>query len=144
MAAIIPISDRRAGLALVLALLGVPSMGVTLPAAVWLGWGAVRQRTLSSGAEPAMGFLALSVSGIGLLFVHQAAARFADALGRPGSLIAAVWAAALALGLVVLAAASLRIHPERRAVVLTVRAAMAAAVAAGIGLMVQLIAVVDA
>jgi hypothetical protein len=143
MAAIIPISDRRARLALILAVLGVPSMGVTLPAAVWLGWGAVRQRHLSSGAEPAMGFLALSVSGIGVLFVQQAAVRFAEALGRPGSLVAAAWAAALAAALCVLALASLRIHPERRGAVLTVRAAMAAAVAAGIGVLVQLVATVD-
>jgi hypothetical protein len=144
MSAIIPLSDRRARLALILAILGVPSMGVTLPAASWLGWGAVRQQHLSSGAEPAMGFLALTLSGIDLLFVHQAAERFAEALGPPGSFVAATGAAGLAAGLVLLAVASLRIHPERRAVVLAVRAAMTASVAAGVALLVQLIVAVGA
>jgi hypothetical protein len=142
--AIIPLSDRRARLALILALLGIPSMGITLPAAAWLGWGAVRQQRLSSGAEPAMGFLALVVSGIDLLFVHQAAQRFADALGPAGSFVAITWAAGLAAGLLLLSVASLRIHPERRAVVLAVRAAMTASIAAGSALLVQLIAAVGA
>ena len=80
MAAILPISDRRARLSLILALLGLPSMGVTLPAAVSLGSGALRQQRLASGAEPAMGFLALVVAGIDVLFIQHAAVRMAAAL----------------------------------------------------------------
>ena len=53
MATVMPISDRRARLAFILAVLGVPSLGITIPAAIWLGVGAVRGRRLSSGAEPA-------------------------------------------------------------------------------------------
>jgi len=62
-ATVIPITDRRARLALLLAVLGVPSLGITVPAAVWLGVSAVRQQRLSSGGEPAMGFIALVVAG---------------------------------------------------------------------------------
>jgi hypothetical protein len=141
MAAIVPLSDRRARLSLILALLGVPSMGVTLPAAVWLGSGAVRQQRLASGAEPAMGFLALVVTGLDALFIQQAAARFADALGSSRSWVVASWAVGLAVAIIALALSSLRIHPERRGTVLAVRAGMAASVAGGTALLVQLTAV---
>ena len=70
MATVMPISDRRARLAFILAVLGVPSLGITVPAAIWLGVGAVRGRRLSSGAEPAMGFIALVIAG--LLLVARA------------------------------------------------------------------------
>ncbi|MBA3737980.1 MAG: hypothetical protein H0W97_05390 [Actinobacteria bacterium] len=42
MANVMPISDRRARLALILAVLGVPSLGITVPSAIWLGFRAVR------------------------------------------------------------------------------------------------------
>jgi hypothetical protein len=142
MAAIVPISDRRARLSLILALLGIPSMGVTLPAAVWLGSEAIRQRRLSSGAEPAMGFLALVVTAIDLLFIHPAAARLVEVLGPSGAWVGAGWAIGLAAAVVALALSSLRIHPERRGVVLAVRGAMIVSVAGGAALLVQLLAVI--
>ncbi|HET9671818.1 MAG TPA: hypothetical protein VFQ40_03095, partial [Actinomycetota bacterium] len=103
MAAIVPISDRRARLALLLALVGLPSLGVTLPAAVVLGTGALRQRRLTSGAEPATGFLALVVTGIDALFVHQALTRLAEATGPEGTLATAGVAIGLAGAIVLLA-----------------------------------------
>jgi hypothetical protein len=143
MAAIIPISDRRARLSLILALLGMPSLGVTLPAAVWLGSGAVRQQRLASGAEPAMGFLALVISGIDVLFVLQIAARSVDTLGPPGA-FAVSWGVGLAAAVLVLALSSLRTHPERTGTILAIRAAMIASVAGGTGLLAQLLAAVGA
>lgn len=137
-----PISDRRARLSVVLALLGLPSIGVTLPAAVWLGAGALRQQRLASGAEPVMGFLALVVTGIDLLFIHQAAVRIAAALGPPQAWVAATWAIGLAAAIVVFALASLRIHPERRGAVLVARGGLIAGIAGGTALLLQLLAVV--
>lgn len=142
MASIAPISDRRARMSLVLAVVGMPSFGVTLPAAVWLGAAALRQQRLSSGAEPVMGFLALVVTGIDVLFIHQAAVRLAGAVGAPAAWAAAGWAAALAAAILLCSAASLRIHPERRAAVLAVRGALIAGVAGGIALLFQLLSAV--
>ena len=70
-ATVMPISDRRARLALVLAVLGVPSLGITVPSAIWLGFRAVRQQRLSSGAEPAMGFIALVVAGLDIMTLNS-------------------------------------------------------------------------
>ncbi|HEX6399044.1 MAG TPA: hypothetical protein VF108_01065 [Actinomycetota bacterium] len=142
MAAILPISDRRARLSLILALLGLPSMGVTLPAAVSLGSGALRQQRLASGAEPAMGFLALVVAGIDVLFIQHAAVRMAAALGPSRTWVAASWAIGLAGAIVLLAFSSLRIHPERRGVGLVVRGALAASIAGGTALLLQGLALV--
>ncbi|MDQ4109159.1 MAG: hypothetical protein M3138_10195, partial [Actinomycetota bacterium] len=71
MATVSSISDRRARLVLILAVLGVPSLGITVPAALWLGVRAVRQQRLSSGGEPAMGFVALVVAGLDVMTLNS-------------------------------------------------------------------------
>ena len=140
---IVPISDRRARFALVLALLGVPSIGVTLPAAVWLGSGSVRQRRLASGAEPVMGFLALVISGLDVLFIDQALRRLFVATS-PGSAWAAIGGGvALAVAVLILVASSLRIHPERSAAVLATRAGLVASLGGGTAMFVRLLGVIQ-
>jgi hypothetical protein len=141
--AIAPITDRRARLALVLALLGLPSIGVTLPAAVWLGVGSVRQRRLASGAEPVMGFLALVLSAIGLLFIDQALRRLFVATGPEAAWAAIAGGGALALAVLVLAASSLRIHPERSGAVLATRAGLVASLGGGTAMFVRLLGVIQ-
>jgi hypothetical protein len=143
MAAILPISDRRARLSLILALLGFPSLGVTLPAAAWLGVGAVRQQRLSGWGEPAMGFLALVVTGLDLLFVQQVFAQLSAEAGPATAWAAAAWAAVLAMAVGIAAVSLLRIHPERRGVALTVRSAVAASAAGGTALFARLVAVIQ-
>ena len=140
---IVPISDRRARLALILALLGVPSIGVTLPAAIWLGFGSFRQRRLSSGAEPVTGFLALVISGIDLLFVDQALRRLFVATSPESAWAAIGGGVALAAAVVILAAASLKIHPERSAAVLATRAGLVASLGGGTAMFVRLIGVIQ-
>jgi hypothetical protein len=140
---IVPISDRRARLALILALLGVPSIGVTLPAALWLGLGAVRQRHLASGAEPVMGFLALVIGGIDLLFIDQGLRRLFAATPPE-----TVWGGiglgvVLAVAVMVLAASSLRIHPERSGAVLAARAGLVASLGGGTAMFVRLLGVIQ-
>jgi hypothetical protein len=140
---IVPISDRRARLALILALLGVPSIGVTLPAAVWLGVGAVRQRTLASGAEPVTGFLALVIAGIDLLFIDQGLRRvFAVTTEET------IWAGiglglVLAASVLVLVTTSLRLHPERSGAVLATRAGLVASLGGGTAMFVRLLGVIQ-
>jgi hypothetical protein len=140
---IVPISDRRARLALILALLGVPSIGVTLPAAVWLGVGAVRQRTLASGAEPVTGFLALVIAGIDLLFIDQGLRRvFAVTTEET------IWAGiglglVLATSVLVLVTTSLRLHPERSGAVLATRAGLVASLGGGTAMFVRLLGVIQ-
>lgn len=143
MSAIIPISDRRARLALILALLGVPSIGITLPAAVWLGLGALRQPRLASGGEPAMGFLALVVTGIDLLFVHQALLRLFEAIRPEAAWTAVGWGAVLCAVVVVLVGSSLRIHPERVGALVATRAALVASLAGGVAMFVRLLTVIQ-
>ena len=140
---IVPISDRRARLAVVLALLGVPSIGVTVPAAVWLGLGSVRQRRLSSGAEPVMGFLALVISGIDMLFIDQALRRLFVATSAGSFWTSIGGGIALAVAVVILAASSLRIHPERSAVVLAFRAGLVASLGGGTAMFVRLLGVIQ-
>jgi hypothetical protein len=142
MAAIVPLSDRRARLGLLLALLGLPSIGVTLPAAVWLGVGSLRQERLASGAEPAMGFLALAVTAIEGLFVHQALSRLFLVVGPEAAWGSVAWGGLLAAAVLVVAVRSLRIHPERRVAALGARAAMIASAAGGTVLLVRLISLV--
>lgn len=139
---ILPISDRRARLALILALLGVPSVGVTLPAAVWLGLGALRTRRLASGAEPAMGFLALVISGMGALFVEQGLLRLFQVGASDVAWAGVAWGIALAAAVVVLVASSLRIHPERYGAQLATRAGLVASLGGGTAMLVQLLAVI--
>ena len=140
---LVPISDRRARLALILALLGVLSIGVTLPAAAWLGVGAVRQRRLASGAEPVMGFLALVIGGIDLLFIDLAIRRL-FAVTPPE----AAWAGiglgvVLATAVVLLAVSSLHIHPERSGAVLAARAGLVASFGGGTAMFVRLLGVIQ-
>jgi hypothetical protein len=141
--AIVPISDRRARLALILALLGLPSIGVTLPAAFWLGVSAVRQRRLASGAEPVTGFLALVIGGIDLLFIDQALRRlFAVTPEETAWAGIALWAV-LAVAVVILVATSLRIHPERSGAVLAARAGLVASLGGGTAMFVRLLGVIQ-
>jgi hypothetical protein len=141
--AIVPISDRRARLALILALLGVPSIGVTLPAALWLGVGAVRQRYLVSGAEPVTGFLALVIGGIDLLFIDQGLRRWFEVTppetAWPGIGLGVLLAAAVVL----FVASSLRIHPERSGAVLAARAGLVASFGGGTAMFVRLLGAIQ-
>jgi len=140
---IVPISDRRARLALILALLGVLSIGVTLPAAVWLGVGAARQRRLASGAEPVTGFLALVICGLDLLFIDLAIRRLFE-VTPPGTAWAGIGlGVVLAAAMVVLVASSLRIHPERSDAVLAARAGLIASLGGGTAMFVRLLGVIQ-
>jgi hypothetical protein len=143
-AAIVPLSDRRARLGLLLSLLGVPSVGVTVPAAVWLGLGALRQQRLASGGEPAMGFLALAVAVLDAFFVHLALSRLFGAVGPSAAWASVAWGAALAAAVLVVAVRSLRIHPERRAAALVARSALVASAAGGMALLVRLVSLIQA
>lgn len=140
---IVPITDRRARLALILALLGLPSIGVTLPAAVWLGVGSVRQRRLASGAEPVTGFLALVLSAIDALFIDQALRRLFVTTTPEAAWAAIGGGVALAAAIVVLAATSLRIHPERSGALLAARAGLVASLGGGTAMCVRLLGVIQ-
>jgi hypothetical protein len=141
--ALVPISERRARLALILALLGLPSMGVTLPAAVWLGVGSVRLRRLASGAEPVMGFLALVISAIDVLFIDQALRRLFRVSPPEAVWVAIGGGALLAAAVVVLAVSSLRIHPERSGALLATRAGLVASLGGGTAMFVRLLGVIQ-
>ena len=140
---IVPISDRRARLALILALLGVPSIGVTLPAALWLGVGAVRQRRLASGAEPVMGFLALVIGGIDLSFINLAIRRLFEVTSAESAWAGIGVGVVLAGAVGVLVASALRLHPERSGAVLAARAGLVASLGGGTAMFVRLLAVIQ-
>lgn len=143
MATVIPISDRRARLALILAVLGVPSVGITIPAAVWLGIGAVRQRRLSSGGEPAMGFIALVVAGLDVMTLNSVLLRTFDIIDPHQAWIGIGSGVALATAVALCTASTLRIHPERWGALLVARAGLIGAMVGGTALFVRLIAVID-
>jgi hypothetical protein len=142
-ATVIPISDRRARLALILAVLGVPSLGITVPAAVWLGIGAVRQRRLSSGGEPAMGFIALVVAGLDVMTLNSVLLKTFDIIDPQQAWIGIGGGVALATVAVLCTASTLRIHPERWGALLVARAGLIGAMFGGTALFVRLIAVID-
>ena len=142
-ATVIAWSDRRARLALILAALGVPSFGVTLPAAVWLGASSVRQQRLASGGEPAMGFIALVFAGLGAMTLNVVLQKTFQELGAERTWLGIASIAALAALAFVCAGSILRTHPERRAALNTVRAGLAGATAGGAAVFVQLIAAFD-
>jgi hypothetical protein len=112
-ATVIPISDRRARLALILAVLGVPSLGITVPVAIWLGIGAVRQRRLSSGGEPAMGFIALVVAGLDVMTLNSVLLKTFVIIDPRQAWIGIGSGVALATAVAICTASTLRIHPER-------------------------------
>ena len=143
MATVIPWSDRRARLALILAMLCVPSMAVTAPAAIWLGLGAVRGQRVSSGAEPAIGFLAVALAGFGAFTINSVLLRTFEQLDPIQALGWFAWAVALAAIVTFCTALSLRIHPERRAAVLAARTGLVGAIAGGAALFVQLLGAID-
>jgi hypothetical protein len=142
-ATVIPISDRRARLALILAILGIPSLGVTVPAAIWLGAGAVRQQRLSSGGEPAMGFIALVVAGLDVMTLNSVLLKTFEVVDRQLVWSGIGWGLALATATAICTAATLRIHPERWGALLFARAGLIGAMVGGTALFVQLIAVID-
>jgi len=142
-ATVIPITDRRARLAFFLAALGVPSFGITVPAAVWLGVSSVRQRRLSSGTEPAIGFIALVIAGLDVMMLNPVLLRSFDILGPQQVWIGIGWAAVLATAAAVCTASTLRIHPERWGALLVARAGLIGAMAGGTALFVRLITVID-
>lgn len=142
MAAILPLSDRRARLAFVLAVLGLPSMGVTVPAAVWLGVGAVRQERLSSGGEPALGFLALVLASLDVITINPVVVRIFELIEPQHALVGIGTGIGLAVGVIAFTAATLRIHPERWAAVLAARAGLIAATAGGAVLFVRILALI--
>jgi hypothetical protein len=142
-ATVIPISDRRARLALILSVFGVPSLGVTVPAAIWLGAGAVRQERLSSGGEPAMGFIALVVAGLDVMTLNSVLLKTFQVVDRQLVWTGIGWGLALAAATAIFTAATLRIHPERWGAILFARAGLVGAMVGGIALFVQLIAVID-
>ena len=143
MVPIAPPSDRRARLAVVLALLGIPSIGVTLPATVWLGASALRQQRLASGAEPVMGFLALVIAGLDLLFVDQAIRGLFGSVPLDAALISLGWGVMLSVVVVVLAASVLRIHPERSGALLATRAGLVASLGGGGAMFVRLLVTIN-
>lgn len=142
-ATVIPISDRRARLALILATLGVPSLGITVPAAVWLGVGAVRQQRLSSGGEPAMGFIALVLAGLDVLTLNSVLMRTFATVDPQRVWTGIGWGVGLAAAVAICTASTLRIHPERWGALLFARAGLIGALLGGTALFVQLIAVID-
>jgi hypothetical protein len=142
-ATVIPISDRRARLAFFLALLGIPSFGITVPAAIWLGVSCVRQRRLSSGIEPALGFLALVLAGLDVMMLNWMLLRSFDALGPQRLWIGMGWVVVLATAAAICTASTLRIHPERWAALLVARAGLIGAMVGGTALLVRLTAFID-
>ena len=142
-ATVIPISDRRARLGLVLAVLGVPSLGITVPAAIWLGVGAVRQQRLSSGGEPAMGFIALVIAGLDVMMLNSVLLKTFDIIDPRLAWTGIGWGLVLATGAGICTGAILRIHPERWGALLVARAGLIGAMVGGTALFVQLIAVID-
>ena len=142
-ATVMPISDRRARLALILAVLGVPSLGITVPSAIWLGFRAVRQQRLSSGGEPAMGFIALVIAGLDILTLNSVLLKTFDIIGPRLAWTGIGWGVALATAVAICTASTLRIHPERWGALLIARAGLIGAMIGGTALFVQLIAVID-
>jgi hypothetical protein len=142
-ATVIPISDRRARLALILAVLGVPSLGITVPAALWLGVGAVRQRRLSSGAEPALGFIALVIAGLEIMTLNSMLMKTFDIVDPQRVWTGIGWGVVLATAAAIFTASTLRIHPERWGALLFARAGLVGAMAGGTALFARLIAVID-
>jgi hypothetical protein len=142
-ATVIPISDRRARLALILAVLGVPSLGITVPSAIWLGFRAVRQQRLSSGGEPAMGFIALVIAGLDILTLNSVLLKTFDIVDPRLAWTGIGWGLALAAAVAICTASTLRIHPERWGALLVARAGLIGAMVGGTALFVQLIAVID-
>jgi hypothetical protein len=143
MATVMPISDRRARLAFVLAVLGVPSLGITVPAAIWLGVGAVRGRRLSSGGEPAMGFIALVIAGLDVMMLNAVLLKTFEILDPLRLWTGIGWGVALAVVACICTASTLRIHPERWGALLVARAGLIGTMAGGTALFVQLIAAID-
>jgi hypothetical protein len=142
-ATVIPISDRRARLALILAVLGVPSLGITVPSAIWLGFRAVRQQRLSSGGEPAMGFIALVIAGLDLMTLNSVLLKTFDILDPPQLWTGVGVGIALAAAVGICTASTLRIHPERWGALAVARAGLVAGMAGGTALFVRLIAAID-
>jgi hypothetical protein len=140
---VIPISDRRARLALILSVFGVPSLGVTVPAAIWLGAGAVRQERLSSGGEPAMGFIALVIAGLDVMTLNSVLLKTFQVVERELVWSGIGWALALAAVTAIFTSAVLRVHPERWGAVLFARAGLIGAMIGGTALFMQLVAVID-
>jgi hypothetical protein len=143
MATVLPMSDRRARLAFILAMLGVPSFGITVPAAIWLGVGAVRGRRLSSGGEPAMGFIALVIAGLDVMMLNPVLLKTFEVLDPVQVWAGIGWGVVLATAAAICTASTLRIHPERWGALLVARAGLVGAMAGGTALFGQLIAVLD-
>jgi hypothetical protein len=143
MAAILPLSDRRARMAFVLAVLGLPSMGVTVPAAVWLGVRAVRQERLSSGGEPALGFIALVVAVLDVLTINPVVVRIFELVEPQRAWAGLATGIALAVGVFAFTASVLRIHPERWGAVFVARAGLIAVTAGGAVLFVRILTLID-
>jgi hypothetical protein len=139
MATAIALSDRRARLAVILAALGVPSLGITVPAAIWLGVGSLRQRRLSSGGEPAMGFLALVIAGLDVMMLNSVILKTVELLDPQRTWTGVAWGVTLAAAAVVCTASILRIHPERWGALLAARAGLVAAMAGGLTLFARLV-----
>ena len=96
-------------LAFILAVLGVPSLGITIPAAI----GSVSARSarrLSSGAEPAMGFIALVIAGLDVMMLNAVLLKTLEILD-PVSLWTGIgWGVLLATAAGIRTASTLRIH----------------------------------
>ncbi len=143
MATVLPMSDRRARLAFILAMLGVPSFGITVPAAIWLGVRAVRGRRLSSGAEPAMGFIALVIAGLDVMMLNPVLLKTFEVLDPVQVWTGIGWGVVLATAAAICTASTLRIHPERWGALLVARAGLIGAMAGGTALFVRLISILD-
>jgi putative effector of murein hydrolase len=123
--------------------LGVPSLGITVPSAIWLGVRAVRQRRLASGGEPAMGFIALVIAGLDILTLNPVLLKSFDIVDPQLAWTGIGWGVALATAVGICTASTLRIHPERWGALLVARAGLIGAMVGGTALFVQLIAVID-
>jgi hypothetical protein len=142
-ATVIPISDRRARLALVLALLGIPSLGIHGPGRDLARGRRPPPQRLSSGGEPAMGFIALVIAGLDVMMLNPVLLKTFDIIDPQLAWTGIGWGLALATAAGICTAAILRIHPERWGALLFARAGLIGAMVGGTALFVQLIAVID-
>jgi hypothetical protein len=111
-----PFVEREATFAVALGALGFVSMYTTIPAAAILGVRAVRGRPGGDGSEPALGMLTFGFVWLSFLLAYPTMRVIVIAAEQPGA-----WApraflgsvVALAVVIVMLSRAAVRMHPER-------------------------------
>jgi hypothetical protein len=103
----------------------------------------VRQRRLSSGAEPALGFIALVIAGLDIMTLNSVLMKTFDIVDPQRVWTGIGWGVVLATAAAIFTASTLRIHPERWGALLFARAGLVGAMAGGTALFARLIAVID-